>query len=80
MITKLCMIVTYDEGNSPIISGNYLTTKSREVTWQSKNEISSLPQRLWEQMCQDGDLQWEEIIYNIKRLADRVVTWGQVTN
>ena len=36
MITKLCRIVTNDEGNSPIVSHDSLTTKSREVTWQTK--------------------------------------------
>ena len=47
MITKLFGVVTYDERNSPIMSRDSLTTKSREVTWQTENEISFLVQRLW---------------------------------
>ena len=47
MITKLCRVVTNDERNSPIMSHGSLTTKLREVTWQMKNEISSLAQHLW---------------------------------
>ena len=47
MITKLCRIVTNDEGNSPIVSHDSLTTKSREVMWQTKSKISFLAQYLW---------------------------------
>ena len=47
IITKLCRVVTNDKGNSPIVSHDSLTTKSREVTWQTKNKICSLAQRLW---------------------------------
>ena len=46
MITKLCMAVTYDEGNSLIISRNSLITYSRDVTCQTKNEFFSLAERL----------------------------------
>ena len=47
MINKLSRVVTNDQGNSPIVSHDSLTTKSREVTWQTKNKIYSLAQRLW---------------------------------
>ena len=36
MISKLCRVVTYDEGNSLIVSHDSLTTNLREVTWQTK--------------------------------------------
>ena len=46
IITKFCRAVTNDERNSPIILHESLTTKSCVVTWQTKNKISSLAQRL----------------------------------
>ena len=46
MATKLGMILTYDEGNAPVMSHDPLTTRSREVTWKFKNLISPIPQRL----------------------------------
>ena len=48
MITKLCRVVTYDEGNLLIMpTRDSVTTKSCEVMWQTKNKISPLPQCLW---------------------------------
>ena len=46
MISKLCRVVTYDEGSSPTLSRESLTTYSREVRWQTKNKIYFLVQRL----------------------------------
>ena len=56
MITKLCRVVTYDGIKSPMMSRDSLTTKSHEVTWQNKNEIFSLEQRLWPPTWEDDDL------------------------
>ena len=39
-ITRLCRVVAYDDGNSSIMPLDFLTTKSREVAWQTKNKIS----------------------------------------
>ena len=38
---------TYDQENLSIVSQDSLVTQSREVTRQTKNEISSLAQHLW---------------------------------
>ena len=46
--TKLGSMVTYNQGDSPIMSNDSLTTWSREVTRQIKNKVSPLLQRLWQ--------------------------------
>ena len=47
MATKFGRVVTYDEGNSSIMSDDSLITWSREVTWQIETLISPLLQGLW---------------------------------
>ena len=46
MATELGRVVTYAEGNSPMMSHDPLTTWSPGVTWQIKNLISPIPQSL----------------------------------
>ena len=42
MMTKLCRVVTYNEGNSSIMPRESLATKSLYITCQTKNKISFL--------------------------------------
>ena len=51
MITKLCRVVNYDEGNSPIMPWNAHNTtlilKSCDIMWLTKSKTSPLLQCLW---------------------------------
>ena len=47
MAKKPGIVVAHDEGNSPIMSHDPLTTYSREVMWQIKSLMSPIPQNLW---------------------------------
>lgn len=47
MTTKLVRKVTYNKGNSSIMSHNPLTMWSLGISWQMKNLVSSVPQGLW---------------------------------
>ena len=47
MATKLCMVLNYDEGNSPMISRDSLITWSRQFTWQFKSLIPPILQTLF---------------------------------
>ena len=85
MITKLCRLVTCDEGNSPTTLTYNATWlydhKVCEVMWQTKNKISPLPQRLWPPtlgnlpiMSQDPLTIWQhEVMWKIKNISS---SWG----
>ena len=78
MATKFGRVVTYDKGNSPIMSNDPLITWSHEVTWQIKNLISPLLRGLWTPNMKGGDLWWEEPTYGVMILWN-VVMCSHVT-
>ena len=47
MVTKLARVMTFDEGNSSIMSDDPLIMWSRDVRWQIEKSISPLPRGLW---------------------------------
>ena len=80
MITKLCRVFTKDEGNSPLMSHDPLTTKSHEVTWQKKPKFFLLHNACDHQTFRMETYNAGKLTHNVTWPSDHIVTWRHVTN
>ena len=70
MATKLGRVVSYDEGNSTIMSDDPLVTWSHDVMWQIENLISPLPQGVWLSNVADW---W--LMVRVNHLCGHMILW-----
>ena len=78
MATKLSSMVTYLDSILPIKPDDDIITWFCEITWQTKNIISILPQCLWPQKWQGGDIELGVPFLKVTRSFDQMILQDHV--